>query len=102
MSKNPLKKMTLIQKAVLAGMLIFCFGLLSGFAPYLHAHDFDLTEVDEDCIPCQWAQNHVGLDQDFSSFDYIPLCFTQERVETTQPKQNFKYIFFGLSPPLFS
>lgn len=42
--------------------LLFGFAILSGLAPLLHAHDFDLNHVHKDCITCHWSQSHSGVE----------------------------------------
>ena len=64
--------------------LLFTFGIMTGLAPFLHAHDFDLDHIHKDCIPCHWAQSHscvenqaaeISLTFSIQSLDFSPFDF---------------------------
>lgn len=62
-------------------LLLFCFGVMTGFSTVLHAHELDLGSVHDDCAPCHWSQSNQTDETDapvvetpsvFRSFQLIP------------------------------
>lgn len=50
-----------LRQKLFATVLFLCFGVLAGFSPLLHNHDFDLSEAHQDCTGCQWSQSLTSL-----------------------------------------
>lgn len=57
--------------------LLFSFGIMTGLAPFLHAHDFDLNEIHKNCSPCHWAKSHSGIENQAAE---IPLTSTIQSI----------------------
>jgi len=57
----------------LLAVLLVCFGMLAGFSPLLHNHDFDLSDGHQDCAACQWAQSPTSLETAPSSLLFYPV-----------------------------
>ncbi len=63
-------------------LLLFSFGVLTGFSTVLHAHELDFSEVHDDCFSCHWSQSNKIDESDtveveapsvFQSFQIIPV-----------------------------
>lgn len=88
------------RRPTFGGLILFSFSIMVAFSIYLHDHD--LFAADEDCAPCQWAQISVNLDSGTPSLEFIPITFSNELKVASFHHKNFKYFYFGLSPPAFS
>ena len=90
------------RRLSLVGLVLISFTIMAAFSIFLHDHEFDLHSTDEDCAPCQWTQISVDVDSDAPSLDIIPITFSGNAEVVTFHFKNFKYSYFGLSPPVFS
>ena len=90
------------RRLSLVGLVLVSFSIMAAFSIFLHDHEFDLHSTDEDCAPCQWTHVSVNADPDIPSIDFIPLISSNEVEIVTFNFKNFKYSYFGLSPPVFS
>jgi len=90
------------RRLSIAGLVLISFTIMAAFSVFLHDHEFDPFSSDEDCAPCQWTQIHIDADSDLTSLDFIPVTFSNEVGIATFHFKNFKYSYFGLSPPVFS
>ena len=86
----------------LVGLLLISLGTMAVFSIFLHNHELDPLSFDEDCAPCHWTQFNVDVDSDIPSVNYISVTFLSEIEIVTSHYKNFKYSYFGLSPPIFS
>jgi hypothetical protein len=86
----------------LVGLLLISLSVMAVFSIFLHDHEFDPLSTDEDCAPCHWTQINVDVDSDVPSVDFIPVISSNEIETGALHYKNFKYSYFGLSPPEFS
>ena len=38
-------------------LVLLSFGVMTGLAPVLHAHELDFNSPHDDCAPCHWSQS---------------------------------------------
>jgi hypothetical protein len=38
-------------------LVLLSFGVMTGLAPVLHAHELDFSESHDNCAPCHWSQS---------------------------------------------
>jgi hypothetical protein len=79
--------------------LLLCFGVLTGFSPLLHNHDFDHSDTHEDCASCLWSQSNVSCEA------HAP-CLSLNRIVETfdfeSPQVSFQsdlFLISSRSPP---
>lgn len=83
-------------------VLTLCFGVMSGFAPFLHSHDFDLAEVHKDCSPCHWSHSHNSIAPILAPLDFDLSVLFDLAQDAEKGFGQTHRIRSGRSPPLFS
>ncbi len=87
------------EKRFYTFLLIFIFTFMTGFAPTLHNHEFDLDDPHEDCSPCQWTQINTDIGDSSQDLFSIPFERYYSCRLTLVIVPNFPFTFSGLSPP---
>jgi hypothetical protein len=85
----------IFSKRLQAGFFILVFGFLTGFAPILHNHEFDIEETHQDCSPCKWSQDNVE-----SEILWVSLSFTPSIQSFSNPHADL--VTFGSSYPVLN
>ena len=80
--------------------LVLVFGLLTGFAPVLHSHEFDLEDVHQDCAPCQWSQDNSSLETQNAGLSISVLYRQLTVILPKAVSQNAPLTVFNKSPPV--
>ncbi len=83
-------------------LVLLSFGMMTGLSPVLHAHELDLTHVQDDCAPCHWSQSNLSVDTDFqvssAAFQFQFYFHTSSQFADQQPRNSI----LNRGPPLLS
>ncbi len=85
---------TVFRQKLLAAILFLCFGMLAGFSPLLHNHDFDLSDTHQDCVSCQWSNSSTSLETDASGLLFYHFS---EVLDPTRSQLSHQHAFFLIS-----
>jgi hypothetical protein len=85
-----------------ARLFAVCFGFMVAFSIYLHDHEFEHIEADEDCAPCHWTQTSVSLEMDTPDLTVETWARSISLPSARITFQKLLHTYFGRSPPLFS
>jgi len=91
-----------LKSRIRVAFLILCFGILTGFSPFLHDHELDLFEPDHDCAPCNWSQSQTSVETVAPQITGFPTLSLQleELQETVSARP--QHTHSGRSPPSLS
>jgi hypothetical protein len=90
----------IFSKRLQAGFFILVFGFLTGFAPILHNHEFDLEETHQDCSPCKWYQDNVESKILWVSLSFSPSIQSFSFSHADSVTFDDSYPVLNKSPPI--
>jgi hypothetical protein len=83
-------------------LLLFSFGIMSGFSTILHAHELDFSSAHEDCAPCHWSQSNASDETDTTGVETVSVFQSFQLIPAESIDQLFINKLFNRGPPPLS
>ena len=83
-------------------LVLLSFGVMTGFASVLHAHELDFNSAHDDCAPCHWSKTNPSDETTATAFATAPLLQFSLFSPGEFISQQFKKNILNRGPPTFS